>query len=548
MAESDQPEGMYARLKRRLGFGREEVAEVDRAGFEYAETLTTKSLTGNGVVGARTRDLIYEKYQQMAADPVVSGAIRLHVTAALGGHETSGDLVFIEEAPELKGDAQAAAVVKGIASELGPLLNRIAFAAAYNGALFGDAYARMYAKQGVGITNIVLDEMLLPPLVLPYEKAGATKVCVVAIGPKFRERLTMDQVARLKMPRLVYTPQPIAVEKAWRAMIAEDDPEKLPLTPSLAGGSFLADAERAYDNFAAALTSLVGQRILDSIDESILPVNVGDMTTEQSQKFIASIKQMLTRSKAVAEDAVKKNQPVLARIRHILPVWADKQLLSVTGLNQAGGTGGGRASSVSIDDVMVHLKLLCGALGIDPSMIGFADLLSGGLGEGGFFRTSAHAAERSRMIRGALTDLFNHIIDVHLTFKDGRTFPESARPWRINFFGSISALEKEKQSTQMDAANSAMLVTQVFQQVKELGLDKKAMEQLFTTVLKFDEAASKLFAAAIEKARKEADAKEAAQNGGGGGFGGFGGGEDDQEPPAQPSPAKAPKKPAAEVS
>ena len=40
---------------------------------------------------------------------------------------------------------------------------------------------------------------------------------------------------------------------------------------------------------------------------------------------------------------------------------------------------------MSIDDIMLHAKLLAGALGVDLSMLGFADTLAGGLGEGGFF-------------------------------------------------------------------------------------------------------------------------------------------------------------------
>lgn len=521
MAEADAPDSLWGRLKKKLNFGAEFVQEVDRSGYEYAETLTTRSLSGNGVTGARTRQLIYEKYQRMGADPVCSGSLRLHITSALGGHETTGDVVFIEVHPEMKGNVQAEELVAGLSRDLSKLMNTVAYAAAYNAASYGDAYARLYPKPKVGITNIVVDEMLLPPLVLPYEQAGDTKVCVVSIGPKFRERLVMDQIARVKMPRLIYTPQPLAVEKAWRTMIGENDPDKLPLTPSLAGGSFLAEAEQAYDNFAAALTSLVGQRVLDSIDETILPVNVGSMTQEQKQTFLTNLKQMLTKSKAVAEDAVKNNRPVLTRIRHILPVWAEKQLLSVTGLNQAGGTGGGRAGNINIEDVMFHFKLLCGALGTDPSMLGFSDLLSGGLGDGGFFRTSAQAAERSRLIRGALTDFFDHIVDIHLSYRDGKTFPSNARPWRINFYGSISALEKEKQATQTEAANSAMLITQCFQQAKEVGLDASTMELLFTTILKLDEQAAKKYAKAIEKARKDDAAKEAQA---GGGFGGFGGG------------------------
>lgn len=554
MQPTEGKKSLIGSIKARLGIGtsggqggRDFAQEVDRSGYEYSETLTTTALTGNGVIGARSRQLIYQKYQQMMTDPLVSGAIRLHVTAALGGHETSGDLVFIEASAESKGNAQAEALVSELSKELAPLFNKIAFQAAYNGAGYGDAYARIYTKARAGVVGLSLDEMLLPPLVMPYEQGDKTVVCAVAIGPKLREKLMMNQIARLKMPRLIYTPQPLAVEKAWRTMILEDDQDKLPLMPSLAGGSFLADAESQFDRWTAAYQGLIGQRVLDSIDESIMTAQVQGMTSEQRQTFMSSVKKMLEKSKAVADEAVKTGRPFLGRIRHLLPVWSDKQLLNLQSVNSGGGTGGGRAGNIAIDDVMFSAKMLCGALGIDISMLGFADLMSGGLGDGGFFRTSAQAAERSRVIRLALTEFFNHIIDVHLIVKAGRTFPENERPWNINFFGSISALDAERQKTQLDAVNAAMLMVQCFQMVKDAGLDEKAMAHLFERVMKLDAADAKMYAAAIEKARKEADAKAAAEAGGFGGPPGgappFGGGDDgegqgDEPPPGAPQPVK----------
>ena len=528
-------------------FGRSLAPEVDRGGWEYTEAITTTALSGNGVTGARNRQLIYQKYQQMAADPIISGAIRLHVTAALGGHETSGDVVFIEPSAEAKGNQQAEGIVTELTKELAPIFNRIAFQVAYNGCIYGDAYGRIFAKKGRGVVGVGVDEMLLPPLVIPYEQGDKTVVCAVAVGPKLRERLVMDQIARLKMPRLIYTPQPLAVEKAWRSAIIENDPDKLPLMPSLVGGSFLAEAESQYDKFAAALLGLVGQRVLDSIDESILTANVGGMTKEQQQTFMASMTKVLKRSKEVAEESVRSGKPFLGRIRHLIPVWAEKQLLGLQGVNSGGGTGSGRAGNITIDDVLFHAKLLCGSLGTDISMLGFADLMSGGLGEGGFFRTSAQSAERARVIRWALTDFFNDLIDVHLIYKTGRTFDPANRPWQINFFGSISALETERQKTQLDAVNAGTLLAQCFQMVKDSGLDEKAMAHLFERVIKLDAEDAKMYAAAIAKARKEAEAREAAANGMGGAGGGglpFGGGDDsgaandDEPPPGAPKPVK----------
>lgn len=563
MPETEKPEkppkkSLMAKVVTSLGFGSKDVkAAIDRTGFDYSETLTTTALTGNGVVGARNRQLIYAQYQQMIADPVVSGALRLHVTAALGGHETSGDVVFIEAKAEVKDDPAAQKLVKELNADLSAMFNRVAMAAAYNGAAFGDAFARLYTKKGKGITDLALDEMLLPPLVIPYEQGNKTVVCLVAIGEKLREKLVMDQIARVKMPRMVYTPQPLAVEKAWRMAVAEDDVDKLPLMPALVGGSFLADAELQFKNFQAALQGLVGQRVLDSIDESIFTAEVGGMTKEQAQEFLGSVKQMLAKSKKVADDAVKTGRPFLGRIRHILPVASNKQLLGIQGVNSGGGSGGGRAGNIAIDDVLFHAKLLCGSLGIDLSMLGFADLMSGGLGEGGFFRTSAQAAERSRMIRVALQEFYSHIIRVHLHHKSGTAYEPGQEPWTINFYGSISALESERVKTQLDSINAGMMLAQCFALVKDAGLDEAAMAHMFERVMKLDTEDSKMYAKAISAAKKEQDKKEAMQGGFGGppggddGGGGFppaanddGGGEDDA-PAGAPKPVPVGKKAAA---
>ena len=45
------------------------------------------------------------------------------------------------------------------------------------------------------------------------------------------------------------------------------------------------------------------------------------------------------------------------------------------------------------------MKRLGGALGVDPSLLGFGDMLSGGLGDGGFFRVSVLASVSSAIER-----------------------------------------------------------------------------------------------------------------------------------------------------
>lgn len=529
--------GLFGGIKARLGFGKGGYAEeIDRSGWSFSEATTTAALSGDGINQARSRQLIYQKWQQMMAAPLVSGSLRTHVTAALGGSETTGKLVFIEATPDAKKDPKLAEFVATLARELETIFNREAFQMAYLGAGFGDAYARIYSKPKVGIVQLRTDAMLFTPLCIPYEMGGVTRAVQVAVGSKYHERLEMNQIARLKMPRMIYTPQPLAQDMAMRVDLKEDDIDKLQMMPGLVGGSFLADAESAFDNFMAALLGLIGQRQMDAFDESIILANVTGMTSEQRQTFLNSVTTMLRKGKAMLAESIKLGKPILERVRHIIPINSEKQVMTVQAVNGGGGSGQGRAGNITIDDVLFHAKLLGGALGTDISMLGFADLISGGLGDGGFFRTSAQAAERSRAIRTALTDFFNHLIDVHLWARDGKTFAESERPWTINFYGNISALESERTKTRLDKVNTTTMMLQAFQLAKESGLDEAGLADLFESEMGIDADRAKNFAAAIIKAKKDQEKREAQQggfggvddgDGGGGGGSPFGGGQDD---------------------
>ena len=461
--------------------------------FIYGAGATTvAALLGNAKKQARPRQEIYRKWEEMESDAIVSTALTMLVTAALGGHETSGDLVFIEPTAAAQGDSRLTKIVEEIAATVGPMLNAIAAQTAYQAAAFGDSYVRIYADEGVGIVDLYADELVRPPLVQPFERGSRTVGYAVYTGEKAFERLTVAQMARCKMPRTQWVPQMGVVEKSMRLAITEDRVEDLPLIPSMVGGSLLFAAERPYEDLSAALLGLVGQRWMDSIDEQMLTVNVESMTPDQRRLFMESITAMLKTSKERAENAAKSATPIMERVRHILPVYAEKQVVTMGQREQ------GRSSSITIDDVLLHAKLLAGAIGVDLSMLGFADQLAGGLGEGGFFRTSAQVAERSRVIRIALSKAFSDIIDIHTLHKYGAVFDQAERPWAINFFGSVSAMEAEKQRTRLDAANAGLLLIQGMQQLRDLGVDKEIMTDFLIKEMMLDSDQAELYAKIVD--------------------------------------------------
>jgi hypothetical protein len=154
---------------------------------------------------------------------------------------------------------------------------------------------------------------------------------------------------------------------------------------------------------------------------------------------------------------------------------------------------------------MLHARLLAGALGVDLSMVGFADQMSGGLGEGGFFRTSAQVAERARVIRVSLSEFFNHVIDIHTLKKYGVVIPPSERPWQINFFGSISALEAEKQRTRSEGMSVGLMLIQALQQLKEMNVSEEVAVNYLTDLMQLDEDQAKLYAQSLKASQGDDD-------------------------------------------
>lgn len=478
---------------------------VERIPSFDADYVGVEMLLGSSDLPVRTRTQIYTKRHFMVMDGLINTALRQHVQMALGGHESTGEVIFIEQKPEIPAQA------KKYVEELKPLLkmlNDSAHSVCFNAAGFGDAYARIYTQKGKGVLAMDTDS-LFPPLVQPYEMLGRTVGYVVSLGPKLQTRFDHLKIIRMKMPRMVMLPQMKAIENAQRINLEADSPEHMVPLASLAGGSFLDAAEQDFDNLYAALRGLVGQRITGSIDENLLTVNMADMTKEQADKFKDNLTKMLRAMKERAEEQVQKGIYSTSRNFHMLPVFNEKQVTQVSSFQGASASG----TSLGIDDVLFHAKKLAGTLGIDISMLGFADQLTGGLGEGGFNRTSSQAAERARILRTAFTQYANDLIDRHMLAKYGWCWSDEERPYQVNFYGSIAALEAEKQATQERAMNKVAILVQVLAQLRDLGLNTAAVEHMLAIQAQLDHEAAKLYAKALSDAKPPADA---------GGFGGQG--------------------------
>ena len=113
------------------------------------------------------------------------------------------------------------------------------------------------------------------------------------------------------------------------------------------------------------------------------------------------------------------------------------------------------------------MKHLGGALGVDPSLLGFGDMLSGGLGDGGFFRVSVLAAVKANLIRAAIRDGLNQICQIHCAYRYGKVYVPRTEPWSIRFNSVSSAIKREEAETQEKLAGIAGGIVQVLAAVDQ---------------------------------------------------------------------------------
>ena len=435
----------------------------------------------------RTRQQIYSMWEVMQKDPQIAEALSLHVTAALGGHETTGDMIFITPHERVRGKGRRARElrekVERESRHLAPIINRYAYALARQAIGYGDSYARIYTDDRKGVVGLMNNRHTSPPLIMPFEQAGAT-VGFHALEEEDRERsiakLTPKQLLRVRMPRVDIVPQmPLQVWQDKKTLIYDNRSEN-PVLPAEVGGSFLYPIEEPWQDVTISRAGLNNQQIADSVKQAFLTINMEGMPPNQQKKYKKSIVSMLTDYRGQIEDAFKGGEALYGTKYHVLPQWSEKQILqSVGDLSQ-------RNMPLNEGLLMLNLRRLGGGLGIDLSLIGWADMLAGGIGDGAAFHTSAQIMRRSTLIRQACIDAFNHLMTIHWGIKHGEYFDSKEYPWQFDFYSDQNAAATQALNNKQNRANTTTIQAQAIQMLKDLSLGKETVQLILEDSMGYD--------------------------------------------------------------
>ena len=218
--------------------------------------------------------------------------------------------------------------------------------------------------------------------------------------------------------------------------------------------------------------------------ERLIGVNTGRLDPERAANYLNMMSSQLVHTEREMARQSYRRGFVQTVINRLIPIFGDTK--GRLDINTVQGT----PDISGLEDVNFHIKRLGGALGIDPAMLGFADFLSGGLGDGGFMRVSIMAAMKAQSLRKSIFNGVQRLCELHVAYKYGKVFLPEDQPWKITFNSVSTALEREERETLESSANVAGTLAGILATIdQDFGVtDKRAfLHFVWTDVLKRDE-------------------------------------------------------------
>lgn len=454
-----------------------DASPLSTAGGKDSDRLFLKSLP-------KDRFAKYDILQEMSNDSTIQAALNLHLAYSLSSPTEGGHCVYLHPTDDSMTD-----YVKRLEQEVVWPIAESIFNWASPMLKFGVNYVRPYAEVGKGITHFESNYYTLPNQIREYERSGQLAGFT---SENLKQRADGNQVRlaepwaliALKMP--YHTPDMDTEPTNYtgeRYSLYSDAHTRTPIETQNYGTSMLESAYESWMMLRQSIASLGASRVNAAMIDRIVTAPMEGLDPARAAEYINSIAAQFQKDR---EKIVKHSQKT-----GVLPTVMNRILPELSS-----GKGGLNIDTFSIDpniahieDIMFHLKRMAGTLGgIDPSMLGFGDLLAGGLGEGGFYRTSIQSALTASQIRTAVTKFILRAIDIHTIYKDGKVWTNANRPFEIRYHSVNTALQLEQAQIKETNTNYAQTLATVLDSIEQspIGQSEQLKTYLYTTVLGLD--------------------------------------------------------------
>ena len=432
------------------------------------------------------RLLKYKIFRIMADDPTIDSALKMHISHALSAKSDTGEIVSIESTSD-KDDP----ITIDLRNTFKDNINKNVQFWAYNAALNGVWFARVYGSQHKGVDLIRSDYYTHPQFVRAYEQAGQIAGYTAAHqNPKrnagYISLMEPWKFVAFKIPiwKAESDLEPVRLDGSIFDISNDDYKGESIIESQNYGTSIIETAFAPWMDLQEAILSMNMSRKNAARLERLIGVNTGRLSPQRASQYLNTISgQLLKVNQANAKQSLRRGY-IQTVINHLIPIFGDgKGRLDIASME-------GNPNLDGLADIDFHVKRLGSALGVDPSLLGFGEMLSGGLGDGGFFRISVLAAIKAAMLRRAILSGLESLFDIHVAYKHGKAFLPGEKPWRIVFNSVSSALEREERENLEGRVTFATMMGQLIQIIDAefTAVDRNALANyMFTDIMKIDE-------------------------------------------------------------
>lgn len=395
----------------------------------------------------------YALIQEILQDPTANEGLDIHVSYALAP-DSRKNICFEFEATAPEHDK----LVAELNARLTPKISKNLAAWVKVTAAFGINFVRPYCKEGVGITHFQCDYYTMPNFVRKYEKAGLLAGYTSQhLKDQKKGNITLAPPWALLEIKIPFFEPNMNIEPnkydGNLYSLYDDVLAQTAVETQDYGTSFLEYSFEPFFDFKEALESLRASRRNASRIDRLIAAQMDNLDPIAAAEYLNLLAQQMKSNSEYIEQK-HRNQGTKPLINDsVIPV-------------QGGGKGGVTIDTQStdpniqhIEDIMLHLKRYTSSFGLDLSLLGWADSMSGGLGEGGFFQTSIQAARRSLWLRQASEAFIMDAAELDFWFKYKKVLPSGIeKPWKVKFFSQNSAIEEQENAERESRANFATIV------------------------------------------------------------------------------------------
>lgn len=453
--------------------------------------------TALGIAGQADRDRIFIKklpedrqarykiYAEMSDDSTIIAAVELLLSYALSSNKKTGRAIYLRAK-----DEKDTELVDQLNRELIDPINKHIMSWSYTTAIYGVNYVRPYAEQGKGIVAWEANYYTLPTHIKEYERSG--NLC--GFTSENLKRKSDGKQIKLADPWILI---PLKIP-SWHPNIDkepinysgedyslyDDAYHRSPIETQNYGTSLIHAAFTSWCDLQQSIKSLLASRANSARIDRLVSVSTNSLDPQRASEYINSVSTQLKSDREAADRAATRSG--------ILPtIWTS--IIPVMGTGNVKGNVAIDTQQIdpninAIEDITLHVKRLASSLGISPSLLGFEDLMAGGLGEGGWFRTSIQSALRANLIRGAVTNFIMRAIDIHTAYRDNKVWPNNDYPFEICFDSLNTAIQEEENANSESKANYITILATALDTIEQgmIGKSDTLKGYMYKDVLDLD--------------------------------------------------------------